>query len=353
MARTVRGRGRQLFRYRQAQQRLDELLAHHARCENRRAKRKRRRPDQVRICPSEPAAALGRDKLKTFRPLYNVQLAADLRTPLIVDYGVHASSTDAGLFIPTVQTVVSTTGRWPENLLVDGIYATAANLAYCAGHDITVYAPVGDKPVRGNDGQGGKASKSGLLGKEQFRWDAAEKSYYCPEGHRLIQIGCKAEKREQDQQVLVYQYRCPPEHCRACPRAGQCTRAPHRGRTIKRSEHEDKVDALRQRMHTPEGQALYKKRSQTVEPRIGDLKAHRGLRCFAGFGQALALIQVGLLLLVHNGLWLLGARTRLRESPPAQAASPDTRCQAPAAPPGTAPETDTPGPRVPRPRAPT
>lgn len=322
MARTARGRGRQLHRYRQAQSRLDELLSQHAQCENRKAKRKRRRPDQVRICPNEPAAALGRDKLKTFRPLYNVQLATDLDTPLIIEYGLYASNTDAGLFIPTVEAVRSTTGQWPEKVLVDGIYATAANLAYSAAHGVTVYAPVDDKPALAHEGNGIKTAKPRLLGKEQFRWDAAEQTYYCPEGHRLIQIGCKAEKREQDQEVRVYQYRCPREHCQACPRAKQCTSAPQKGRTIKRSEHEDKVDALRQRMHTPEGQALYKKRSQTVEPRIGDLKAHRGLRCFAGFGQALALIQVGLLVLVHNGLWLLGAAAQ-RESPPPQAPYPD------------------------------
>ena len=316
MATTSRGRGRQLHRFRQAQEHLGALLAHHAQHETRKAKRKRRRPEQVRICPSEPTAALGRDKLKTFRPLYNMQLASDLDTPLILDYGVHATTTDAGLFIPTVQALTQTLGQPPQRVLVDGIYATAANLAYCEEHGVTMYAPADDKPAppRG-DGKAAATPPASQIGKEQFRWDAAEKTYYCPEGHRLLQIGCKAEKREQDQEIQVYQYRCPPQHCQACPKAAQCTRAPHKGRTIKRSEHEDKVEALRQRMHTPDGEALYKKRGQTVEPRIGDLKAHRGLRCFAAFGLALALIQVGLLVLVHNGLYVGKARPQ----PPQQA----------------------------------
>ncbi len=125
----------------------------------------------------------------------------------------------------------------------------------------------------------------------------------------------------------MYQYRCPPQHCQACPKAAQCTSAPDKGRTIKRSEHEDKVEALRQRMHTPEGEALYKKRGQTIEPCFADLKAHRGLRCFASFGRELALIQVGLLVLIHNALGLL----KLRQQPtqPAEGLSQDTALTAP------------------------
>jgi transposase len=354
MAKTSRGRGRQLHRFRQAQERLDELLAHHAQHETRKAKRKRRRPEQVRICPSEPEAALGRDKLKTFRPLYNVQLACALDTPLILGYGVHATTTDAGQFIPTMQALTQTLGHPPQRVLVDGIYATAANLAYGEEEGITLFAPVDDKPApAAGDGQGAAAKKAKQLGKEQFRWHPSEQTYYCPEGHRLTQIGCKAEKREQDQEVLVYQYRCPAEHCQACPRAAECTSAPHKGRTIKRSEHEDKVEALRQRMHTPEGEALYKKRGQTVEPRFGDLKAHRGLSRFAGFGIALALIQVGLLVLVHNGLCLL--RTRKQPTPSAERQNPslDGLCQPPTTTPPAAPWTHAPESHASLPRAPT
>jgi Transposase DDE domain len=332
MAKTPAGRRRQLYRYRQAQDRLHQLLAHHAQRETHKSKSKRRSADQVRISPREPEAALGRDKLKTFRPLYNVHLASDLDTPLIFDYQVHATTTDAGLFIPTVKALQQTLGHEPQRALVDGIYATAANLAYGADHGITIYAPVDKKPaaapVDGKaaddatatpynlatkpaapvDGKAAPAQKAGPIPKAQFRWSTTEETYYCPEGHRMVPSGSRVEKKEQDQEIRVDQYRCPPQHCQVCPRAAQCTSAPHKGRTVTRSEHEDEVDALRQRMQTSEGKALYKKRGQTVEPRIGDLKAHRGLRCFAGFGIALALIQVGLLVLIHNALCLTTPR---------------------------------------------
>lgn len=352
MAKTPAGRRRQWHRLKQAQDRLHELLTHHAQRQTHKSKRKRRHADQVRISPSEPEAALGRDKLKTFRPLYDVHLASDLDTPLILDYQVHATTTDAGLFIPTVKSLKQTLGHEPERALVDGIYATAANLAYGAEHGVTIYAPVDKKPASAAvDGKAAPAQKACQIPKEQFRWSAAEETDYCPEGHRLVQTGSRVEKKEQDQEILVYQYRCPPQHCQACPKAPECTSAPHKGRTITRSQHEDKVEELRQRMHTPEGEALYKKRGQTIEPRIGDLKAHRGLRCFAGFGIALALIQVGLLVLVHNALYLTKPRN------PPEELSLDAPCQppvaiAPAVIPPAAPWTRSPASHPPLPRPP-
>jgi transposase len=348
MARTARGRGRQLARYRQARACLDGLLAQHAQREHRKAKRKRRAAEQVRVCANEPEAALGRDKLKTFRPLYNVQLVSDLRTPLILDYGVYASNTDAGLLIPTLQQLRQPLGCLPRRVLVDGLYATAANLAYCERHGVTLYAPAADRPSGAR--AGGAPAKAKYLSKEHFRWDAAEQTYYCPQGHRLLPSGGQRERRELDQEVWVTRYRCPPAHCQACPRAAACTPAPHRGRTVKRSEHEEKVEALRQRMGTPEGQALYKQRSQSVEPRIGDLKAHRGLRCFTGFGRALAQVQVGLLVLVHNALCLLSGLGGDPASAPLLGAG-----GAPATPPPSfpAPPHETPRDQPSRPQAPT
>jgi transposase len=349
MATTPAGRRRQLHRYRQAQDRLHQLLEHHSQRESHKSKKKRRSADQVRISLSEPEAALGRDKLKTFRPLYDVHLASDLDTPLILDYQVHATSTDAGLFIPTVAALKQTLGHEPERALVDGIYATAANLAYGA---ITIYAAVDKKPAAAVAGKAAPAPKAAQIPKEQFRWSAAEATYYCPEGHRLVPTGSRVEKKEQDQEILVYQYRCPPQHCQACPKAAQCTSAPHKGRTITRSQHEDKVEELRQRMQTPEGAALYKKRGQTIEPRIGDLKAHRGLRCFTGFGMALALIQVGLLVLIHNALCLTTPRKPRQELGQSRTLPLEAAPQPPAARPATTPGTHSPGSDVPRPRPP-
>ena len=146
-----------------------------------------------------------------------------------------------------------------------------------------------------------------LIPKSEFTWLPAAQTYRCPAGHRLV-LQRRGTEQRADGELKHWQDRCPAEHCQSCPLRDRCTRTPQRGRMIKRSEHDDLYDALRQRMSQPDGQAVYRLRKQTVERQFADLKQHRGLRQFASFGLKRARIQVGLLVLAHNGLELLKAR---------------------------------------------
>ena len=109
--------------------------------------------------------------------------------------------------------------------------------------------------------------------------------------------------------MVLTTYRCPKEHCQACPLAARCTRGAN-GRTIKRNEHEDLIVAQRAKMQTPEAKAIYRQRGQTIELRFADAKAHRGLRRFSGRGLTRVRIEVGLLVLAHNLLVARAARQR-------------------------------------------
>ena len=60
------------------------------------------------------------------------------------------------------------------------------------------------------------------------------------------------------------------------------------------------MEALRERMKTAAGKALYKLRRQTVERGFADLKAHRRLERLRCRGLERARTQVGLNILVHN-----------------------------------------------------
>ena len=85
---------------------------------------------------------------------------------------------------------------------------------------------------------------------------------------------------------------------------------------MKRGEYDDLVDALRDRMERPEGKELYRKRKQTVEQSYADVKEHRGLRQFHGFGLTRARAQVALVVLAVNGRALLTASNRTHTKPP-------------------------------------
>jgi hypothetical protein len=115
------------------------------------------------------------------------------------------------------------------------------------------------------------------------------------------------EKRREGEEVEVWQYRCAAEHCLSCPLALRCTKSPHKGRTIKRMVEDGLVVALRERMGSEAGKALYRLRKQTVELGFADSKCRRGLNPIRGFGMAVARGQTGWCVLAHNGLALMRA----------------------------------------------
>ena len=102
-------------------------------------------------------------------------------------------------------------------------------------------------------------------------------------------------------------YRCSPEHCRICPLRHPCTTNPDRGRSIRRSEHEELIEAHHARMATDAAKQLYKLRRQTVELGFADMKEHCHLRRFNGRGLNRARAQTGLTVLAHNLLHVIRA----------------------------------------------
>ena len=222
----------------------------------------------------------------------------------------------------------------------DGIYASLKDVRYCKENSVALYSPEerASVPVKGAGGPqeqgkdraaGGKGSKGKRkerrFGKEQFPWDEARQSYHCPQGHLLGLGRIRKKDREPGEYVEVQEYRCAEEHCQKCPQAQQCTSQPEKGRTVERMVGQELLDEVAARMRTTEGKAEYRKRKQTVEPRHGDMRRHRGLQEFRGYGQPEAASQVGLLVLAHNGLSLLKAQRKARPPRPLARALPHQR----------------------------
>jgi hypothetical protein len=286
MAPTVRGRQRQQRRLHQAQKRMEQLQARNS---NKRSSKRSKR-DKVLVSPSDPETAVGLDKDKVFRPLYNVQLVRDLDSPLLLSYEVFAQPNDAGLLAPMLHKTKTLSGRPLAAVLVDSAYAGGADLATAAEEGTTVYASLPKESKQ----EGKKLSKS------LFTYVAEEDVYVCPQGKRLEYRDTSTEKRSSVELVVLHRYRCPAEDCRSCPRQSECTTSSKQGRTIRRSEHEELVDELRQRMQTEEAKALYRLRGQTVELANADAKEHRKLRRFSARGLKRVRCQIGLMVLAHN-----------------------------------------------------
>jgi hypothetical protein len=290
IAPTPRGRQRQQARWQRAQHCLAER---HARNQHKRAS-KRRPAEKIVLSVTDPEAAVGYDKEGVYRPLYNVQILDDLDSPLVLAYDVFAQPNDAGLLEPMLQRATQLVGHGLDLLLADTAYAGGADVAVADGVGVTLYAPLPAEPK----------AEAGPLPKSAFAWSPTAQTYVCPQGHALVYEGATRQQRSGTATVLLQRYRCPPRYCQGCPVQAVCTRAPQRGRTISRSEHEEHLTALRERMGTAAAKQLYRQRRQTVELVHADWKGHRKLRRFTGRGLCRVRCQVGLLVLTHNLLTL-------------------------------------------------
>lgn len=299
LAPTAEGQRRQREQLRRAQGRLEELQRRNA------GKRASKRVTQQRVVvsPSDPEAALGRDKEGVYRPLYNVQVVDDLDSPFVLAYGVFAQPNDAGLLGPMTQRLKEIFGCPVAVLLADSAYAGGADLAVAVEQGVTLYAP---PPADG-------ACPEKQIPKRDFVWLASEETYRCPQGHHLEYVGSCRQRRSGTEAVQLAQYRCPPEHCRECPLRARCTPRPEQGRTISRSEHEEFIEGLRARMNEGQAKELYGQRRQTVELVNADWKEHRKLRRMSGRGLTRAGCQVGVTVLAQNLLTLLAQENKKAE----------------------------------------
>jgi len=293
LASTVKGRQGQWRAYQRAESRLGQLQA-----ENQQRKKSKRRPAaKLVVSLSDPEAALGWDKQKVFRPLYNVQLLNDVDAPFVLGYQVVAQVNDAGLMKGMLQSQREMVGRQVAVLLADSGYAAGADLAAADAAGVTVYAP-----WQSNDYSDGKRSGKSAkqIPKGEFLWSEAENAYRCPEGKRLGYDGTMTQRRQTSGKVTLKMYRARPEDCQGCPRRGQCTAKAEAGRSVSRSEHDGRIEELRERMGTEQGKELYKLRRQAGERLNADFKQHRKLRGFSGRGLSRVTSEVGLTVLCQN-----------------------------------------------------
>jgi hypothetical protein len=320
LGRTPDGLRRQKHHSQRAAEVLKERLATNA----KRRACDRKPPEKILVSPSDPESFLGRDKLYVFRPLYSVQLMRDLDSPLVFSYDVLAQNNDNGVVEPMLEQMVDNVGRKPEQLLVDSGYVSLQHLEFCEQAGITLYGPCQENDFTVVNGKKPQSNQHTELPKSAFRWLDDDRTYQCPEGHRLRWTKHLKQHRA-DHTVTLHIFTCPAEHCLACPLQKCCTRTPQKGRSVSRMENEELLDALRARMETEEAKQLYRQRSRTVELNYADLKEHRGLRRFHGRGRQRAVTEVGLLILTHNLLCLDSHRHQPR-APPTDTEIAQTHC---------------------------
>jgi transposase len=141
---TAANRRQQAARQRAAeerQERLKKALAHLPEAE---AKKKPQERDQARVSTTDPEARVMKMAGGGFRPAYNAQLATDTATQVIVGVDLINSGTDQGQMAPMVEQLQACHGSAPDEMLVDGGFATKEDIEQVSRPEVgvLVYAPV-------------------------------------------------------------------------------------------------------------------------------------------------------------------------------------------------------------------
>jgi transposase len=307
LGKTLRGQERQRAQYRRAR----EILRQRHRANLRRRKDKQKKGAQIRLAIGDPSAPFGLDKLGTYRPLYNVQTMSDLGTDLVLAYATIPTTTDSGQLVPMIDRTNQVTNRRLKEVLVDAGYPGGQELAQCAQRDVTVFAPWNE-----NAGTAAKRAQAGgedQIPKSQFTFDPSIPGYRCPEGAVLRYRKRTTKQRANGDYVPLEIYQAEPSDCGCCPRQARCVRGGSGARSVRRQEHEELIEAMKDRMNTPEGKQKYRDRGCTVERRFADLKTHRGLQRFSGQTPERADAQVGRTVLAHHLQTLAKLRIRAKQ----------------------------------------
>ena len=89
-----------------------------------------------------------------FSPAYNVQFVTDAKSRMIVSTDVSNNGSDGGQMAPCHEEIKTRYGRYPENELVDGGFATKNDITVLERRGTRVFAPILQEEfmrARGND----------------------------------------------------------------------------------------------------------------------------------------------------------------------------------------------------------
>jgi transposase len=128
-------------RVEQALQRLPQVQAAKERSKRTESKAKKAKVSQARVSTTDPEARVMKMPDGGFRPAYNLQMATDQDSQVIVAVAVDTTGNDGGQAPPGLEQVVQRTGRRPEAYLMDGNYARRDDVTALERCGVTVYAP--------------------------------------------------------------------------------------------------------------------------------------------------------------------------------------------------------------------
>lgn len=228
-------------------------------------------------CATEPQARLLRSGREGIVLGYNVQVAVDADTGMILHHDVTDEPVDSRQLQPMAEGAKAALGADQLMVVGDKGYSNGEQFAACEQQGIKPAVPRRVIPNSNKD----------LYQKGDFDYDAKSDRYRCPAGEYL-----RYSHNDRRRKLRVYRR----TGCDQCPLQPKCTKA--NARTVSRHFHEDAFDRSEARL--AKDPTLLRQRMHAAERPFALLKQAMALRRFVCWGQYAAGTEMAIAILSYN-----------------------------------------------------
>jgi hypothetical protein len=229
---------------------------------------KRKRSNKTHASASDPDARMACKPGKPTEMYYHGQISVDSQHGVIVgamaDYADLEDHKSLPGLLERVQHNLADHGLAVEEILADSKYNTITTIEACQQEGITAFMqnPSGYKRDR-----------------EGFTFDEAANAYQCSQG---VTLAYKGKQKNRD--YFKYLYSSNAADCADCPIRSQCITGKSKVKKLTHSSGKALYDLMDDRLQTDYGRRMLARRKGIVEPVIGNLMHHNGMKKVYGRG---------------------------------------------------------------------
>lgn len=229
---------------------------------NKNTKGKTRPNNDTHQCSSDPDARMAVKPNKPKDMYYHGQVCVDSQhgvvTAAMGDYGSRKDPQSFPELLAKARENLANFDRQIKEVLADGGYTTGNNISLCEQAGITAYMPNPSNytPVRPG-----------------FTYNEQEDRYECSQGEYLLY---RSTETSGNRETRIY--RTSAKQCKNCPMKAQCITSKVNYKQLKHSEGKQWYDLMDKRLRTSYGRQMVRKRKAIVEPALGNLLHHNGMK---------------------------------------------------------------------------
>jgi len=249
--------------------------------------------DDMRYNLSDPDSRVMKDKRGVLNPDYNCHNAVDDKHGVITAVRVTNDCNDNTDLLPIKEASEENTGRSHKHISADCGYVSNDLYAIMEADTKTEYY-IPDRTLH--------SSKKDPYNKWKFVRIPGRDMYHCPEGKELhfVREGTNSTGRNFRLYRGVSCQNCPAREQCLKPKRKSSKKSQSKYRTITVYSEDPQIKAMRDKLDSDEGKAIYRRRMATAEPVNGDMQKNRRFSQFSVRGLPKVTLDYILLAIAHN-----------------------------------------------------